>query len=377
MNNPTCIVELPAKQRAIRDKCFHPSGNFVEFLKEEVEQSIPERFEKIVRRYPHRLAIKAKDASFTYEELNNHAKRIAHSILAAVGAGNRPVAILMKHGASVVAAILGALKAGKIYVPLDTTYPQERLRFMLQDAQAELILVQPETGALAASISEGKLLAIDVEHLSACIANDDVGLHVPPSAFAYILYTSGSTGQPKGVVDNHRNVLHGTLRFTNPQHIGAEDRISLTHSCSSSASVRRIFPALLNGAALFPLDIKEGGLHSLARFLNEESITIFGSGRIRDVVRSFDRTQTFPSLRLVSFGGEVVHRKDLDLYRKIFGPHCVFGIWMSSTEAGNITQFLIDGENQFAGDIVPAGYPAADVEVMALDETAQSWNQAK
>src|SRR5262245_10881283 len=369
MSNPTSIVELPANQKTIRDRCVHPSGTFVEFLKEETEQSIPARFEKIVRLYPRRLAIKAKDASFTYEELNDQVSRIAHSILAAVGTGNRPVAILMKHGASIVAAILGALKAGKIYVPLDPAYPVERLRYILQDANPELILTQPETDALAASIREGKLQTVDVEHLSACIANDGVGVHVPPSAFAYILYTSGSTGQPKGVVDNHRNVLHGTLRFTNPQHIGAEDRISLTHSCSSSASVRRIFPALLNGAALFPLDIKEGGLQGLGKFLNEESITIFGSGRIRDVVRSFDRSQTFPNLRLVSFGGEVVYRRDVDLYRKIFGPDCVFGIWMSSTEAGNITQFLIADEGQLTGDIVPAGYPATDVEVMVLDGT--------
>lgn len=186
IDHSKAAVDLPLEQQAIRDKCFHPSGDFVEFLEEEVEQSIPERFEKIVRLYPHRLAIKGKDTSFTYEELNDHANRIAHSILAAVGTGNRPVAILMKHGASVVAAIQGALKAGKIYVPLDPAYPQERLRFILQDAQAELILVQPETGVLAASISEGKLPAIDVEHLSACVANDDVGLHIPPSAFAYI-----------------------------------------------------------------------------------------------------------------------------------------------------------------------------------------------
>jgi len=120
--------KLPPEQQAIRAKCFHPSGTFVEFSKEKVEQSIPERFEKISCRYSNQLAIKAGNTFLTYEELNEQANRIAHSILNSVGEGNRPVAILMEHGASIVTAILAALKAGKIYVPLDPYYPVERLR---------------------------------------------------------------------------------------------------------------------------------------------------------------------------------------------------------------------------------------------------------
>lgn len=363
--------QVSPEQQAIRDKCFHPKGTFVEFLKEEIEQSIPERFEKIVCKYADRIAVKATDTTLTYEELNSRANRIAHAILDTVGEGNRPVAILMKHGATVVTAILGALKAGKIYVPLDPSYPMERLRYMLLDAQLELILTQPETRALAGVINVGNLPVVDVNKVSARERSGEVSVKMAPEAYAYILYTSGSTGQPKGVIDSHRNLLHGTLRITNSQHISPEDRLSLTHSCSASGSLRRIFPALLNGAALFPLDVTQDGLQHLAQFLNEESITIFGSARIRDVLRTFDRSQVFPSLRLVSSGGEVVHRRDVELFREIFGPHCVLQILMSSTEAGNISQFFIDNETEFAGDIVPAGYPAEGIELIMLDEKGE------
>ena len=104
--------------------------------------------------------------------------------------------------------------------------------------------------------------------------------------------------------------------------------------------MRRIFPAILNGACLFPLDLKRQGIRALVDLVVSESITAFGIGRIRDFTRSFSH-QSFPSLRLVSLGGEIVYRRDVELYKKIFPRDCVIGILMSSTEAGNITQFFI------------------------------------
>jgi len=106
---------LPLEQEAVRAKCFHPTGTFVEFKREEVEQSITERFEKIVRQYPERLAVKAGDRALTYDQLNQAVNRIARSILDKRGAGTEPVALLFEHGIDGIAAILGVLKAGKFY----------------------------------------------------------------------------------------------------------------------------------------------------------------------------------------------------------------------------------------------------------------------
>ena len=361
-------TKLPPEQETIRAKCFHPSGTFVEFAKEEIAQSIPERFETMVRKFPNRIAIKTKDQTFTYDELNKNANRMAHEILNECGKGNRPVVILMEHGTDVLGAILAVLKAGKIYVPLDPTYPVERLSYMLRDAQAELILAQDRTLALAREIGGQEFRVANANEIGNDSAEGNLNLALSPNTLAYIIYTSGSTGRPKGVVDNHRNVLHGTLRFTNGLHISPEDRISFTHSCSSSASIRRIFPAFLNGASLFPLDVRRSGVQGLIDLLVADSITIFSTGRIRDFVRNLDQKQTFPNLRLVSLGGEIVHRRDIDLYRKIFPPSCLIGIWMSTTETGNITQFFIDGETRINGDIAPIGYPAEDMEVILLDD---------
>jgi len=370
-------TKLPAEQEAIRAKCFHPTGTFVEFPKEEIEQSIPDRFEKIVAKYPNRIAIKTNYQSLTYDELNEAANRIAHAILDRQGEGNQPVAILMEHGASVLVTILGAMKAGKIYVPLDPSYPLERLRFMLQDAQAKLILTDHKNGVLSAEMAAHECQVMNTEEIKIDSAPGSACTRVTPDALAYILYTSGSTGQPKGVVDSHRNVLHDTLRLTNCIHLSVEDRLSFTHSCSSSASVRRIFPALLNGASLFPFNMKEGGIADLFNFIGQEEITWASLGRTRDLIRDLGGKRRLNSLRLISFGGEVVHKRDLEIWKKLFPPHCLIGIWLSTTETGNVTQFLIEQETRISVDILPVGYPAEDMQVMLFDDARRLVTQGE
>jgi len=340
----------------------------VEFAKDEVEQSIPERFAKTVRLYPDRVAIKECDHGVTYRELDEQSNLIAHAILESIGQDNEPVALLVEHGAMALAAILAALKAGKIYVPFDPNTPSRRLKFMLADTSARLLLAHQPTASKANKIAGEICAVLNVDALAGKASRAAVGLRIPPTAFACIFYTSGSTGEPKGVVDNHRNILHGVLCFTNDLHISRDDRVSLTHSYSTNASVRRIFPVLLNGACLCPLDIRKVGSPGLFELLSNESITIFSAGRIRELVRTVSNDRAFPSLRLVTEGGEVLYRRDVEFYRKIFPSTCTIGNFMSSTETGPVARFLMDKQTELKTEIVPIGYPERDVEILMCDD---------
>src|SRR5213075_3269684 len=137
--------------------------------------------------------------------------------------GQHTVALLFDHDAPMIAAMLGALKAGKAYVPLDPSYPSERLAQIVKDSQAQVIITKNQFQKTATAIVTK---VINFNKLGNKAASD-VDVSTAPQALAYLLYTSGSTGQPKGVMQNHRNVLHFISAYTNNLHLAAMDRLSL------------------------------------------------------------------------------------------------------------------------------------------------------
>src|SRR6185436_16150166 len=136
---------------------------FTDFSLTEIEQTIPARFEAQVQRNPERLALKTANYSLSYAELNAAADQVAHAILARRGAVEERTALLFDHDAPMIIGLLGALKAGKTYVPLDPTYPPDRLTYMVQDSQASLIVTDEDHLPLATTLApEGvEILLLD------------------------------------------------------------------------------------------------------------------------------------------------------------------------------------------------------------------------
>lgn len=356
-------MKLSPEQEAIRAKCFHPTGTFIEFKREEIEQSIPKRFEQQVRKHPDRVAVKTLTHVFNYAELNHAANRVAQAILSRRGTGQEPIGLLFPKGVPLIVAILGTLKAGKICMPMDPTLPQARLSYILEDAQANLILTNHEyLGVANRLVSEKQWLAIN-EPDSRALANPDIVL--APDAFAFIFYTSGSTGHPKGVVENHRNLLHYVMTETNDYHICPEDRLTFLVPTG-----RDIFRATLNGASVYPVDIKQEGLSGLVRWLIQEEITLFSAvpSVFRRLVNTLTGDEHFPHLRLIKLMGEPMYRRDVQLYRKYFATNCIFANSYGPNETGLIAHYLIDRDKQLKSSTVPVGNSVEDKEVLILDE---------
>ena len=370
-DSPKRGVQLPPEQQAIKDKCFHPSGTFVEFPMEDVETSIPARFEKIAGMYPERIAVKAGNRSLTYRALNQAANRVACAILAERGEGEEPIAFIVEQGISAIVAILGVLKAGKFYLPLDPTYPSFRLTAIIEDVQPDLILTNKINLPVANAIAHAPSRVVDIDALDSSVMDQNPELVISADTLGYVFYTSGSTGNPKGVTQNHRNILHQVMTYTNGLHISPEDRFTFLHSHGFSASRLDIFGALLNGAGLYPFSSRETGLPNMTRWLQDEDITIFHwvPSLFRMFVNSLADNERFPNLRSIVLGSESVSSQDVDSYKRYFTPGCKLLNRLGTTETGNIRWYFLDEQTQLCGTFMPVGYGIAGTEVFLVDES--------
>lgn len=339
-----------------------------DFPPEEIEQSIAERFEKQAAAYPERVAVQCDGSGMTYAELNAAANRLARAILQVGGEAER-VVLLFPQGAPVLIAVLAVLKAGKTYVPLDPAYPPARLSELLEDAEAGLILTNDRYHSLAAQLAQvGSQPLLNADTVDASGSVDNLGLSVSPDSVAYMLYTSGSTGRPKAVVQQHRNLLHFVRAYTNSLQIKPEDRIAWLHSIAFSASNMNVYPALLNGATVYPHDVKAQGVLHLAGLLQRERVTICQC--VPTVLRHFlaglTSEERFPDLRVFELGGEPVFRRDVEILRRHLGPHCVVVNRLAFTEASVAAQYFITADTELAGNAVPVGRPADQMEILVL-----------
>ena len=360
----------PPEQQAIRDKCFHPSGKFIEFPKEDVETSIPARFEKIVEQFPNRPALITRNRTLTYHELNQAANRLAHAILAQRGETPEPIALLLEPDSPLLVAIMGVLKAGKICVVLDPSFPIARSAFLLEDSQAGLLITDRENVSLARQYAQDRCRIVDIGELDAGHSVRNPGLPMAPDHFAFLIYTSGSTGQPKGVIQNHRNLLHDSRLYCNGLHICTDDRVALLYSCSASQGLKITFAALLNGAALCPFQVRQQGVVDLRSWLYQEEITIYFSVPVifRYFVGEIAGPANFPHLRIIQLDSDLVTRRELEAYQKHFSAATILIIRFGTTETGTLNRMFFNVETVLEEAAMPVGYASEDTAVYLLDE---------
>ena len=345
--------------------------DFVPFTEEETESSIPEIFERRTRNFSDRIAIQTADGSITYRSLNTAADRIARALWEQLGDANDPVAILLSDIHDALAAIFGILKAGKIYLPLDITLPPPRLRYLLENSRARMLLADTRTVNLVGELLGDRTSQIlNIDHLANDYAPPKLPVTITPDRLAALLYTSGSTAQPKGVAHNHRNLLHLAMVYTNSRRITKEDRIALLRTLTVIGGTTHPLGALLNGASLFPHDLKQHGIVNLLDWLRAQRITLcsFGPKLIRALDAIVVDPEPLPAMRTISISGEPLFKTDIQICRKLFSPACDLVNSLGATEAPFAVQYRIDQQTRIAGDLVPVGYPMAHVKVSLRDD---------
>jgi len=350
-----------------------PSHPFIEFSRNEIEQSIGSRFQQILHRDPSRIAVKVGDQAVTYGSLNKMANRVAHALLSAGDTGSEPVAVFGGNDVGTIAAILGVAKAGKIYVPLDHSFSEAWAKFILQDTKTKIILTGSGGPTPVKSWLGSEHILIDFESLDSRWSEDNPEGTVSPDALLQILYTSGTTGQPKGVMDNHRNMLHNTMRLTNAAHIAPADRMTLVRPPSSGGGLCNLYLGLLNGSAIYPVDVKRVGLTAMADWLRREKITIFHAGApvFRGFVQQLAGTETFPDLRMIRVGSGQLFDKDVELFKRHFPGILLFHTF-TCTESHIYRVHFLNKDSKVPPGALPVGYAVDDIDVLILDDSDNS-----
>ncbi|MDB5054622.1 MAG: lchAC [Bacilli bacterium] len=266
--------------------------------------TLSEWFERYADETPDQIAVVYEDTSLTYSELNTQANRLARLLRAKGVTRGTIVALLVRRSPEMIVAILAILKAGGAYLPIDPEYPEQRIRYMLEDSGSPLLLTQHDlTDQAAAAAFTGEQLFIDDPAL---YRGDGTSLEPAggPDDLAYVIYTSGTTGNPKGILTTNVNISR-VVKHTNYIDISAMDKLLSLSNYAFDGFTFDLFGALLNGATLV-IASNETILHmgKLMRLIEEECITVmFTTTALFNLL--VDAGDTWMrGLRKLLFGGE-------------------------------------------------------------------------
>jgi amino acid adenylation domain-containing protein len=336
-----------------RDRCLH------------------ERFEDVVRRLPERIAASCDGDVLTYRELDRRANGLAHALRATGVEPRDLVALRTERSLDTVVGILGILKAGAAYVPLDPAYPKERVEFMLDDTGVRAAVTQTSF----VPDFDGRELDLVLLDESRDDAETGPSSETTPDDLAYVMYTSGSTGKPKGVLVEHYNVTRLFDATDEWFGFGEEDVWTLFHSYAFDFSVWEMWGALLHGGRLVVVPhVVSRSPHEFRELLVREGVTVLNQtpSAFRQLV-SADLQIEQPAqtaLRHVIFGGEALELQSLRPWLERHGdvtPRLVNMYGITETTV-HVTYRPISRHDVEAGAGSVIGVPIPDLSVRLLDE---------
>ena len=339
--------------------------------------NLPELFGQQAERTPDAVAVVDDRRSLTYRELDERSAELAAVILRYRPAPGTRIGLYLRRGVEQVVAVLAVMRAGCAYVPLDPAYPRGRVRYMATDAALDLVIADQDPSGI---LPEAQVIGVD-EQLwpgETAVTLPEVASDAP----AYVIYTSGSSGDPKGVVVTHQNVIALLDGCERVFELRSDDVWTLFHSYCFDFSVWEMWGALTHGARLVvvPADVARSPEATLT-FLTEHRVTVLN--QVPSVFRYLSRaaeaeTEAVPPLRYVIFGGEPVDIEAVRTWRRLHGPSTEFVNMYGITETTvfatyrHLPSHEIDATPERAeGDPDPQlniGTALAGADVVVLDE---------
>lgn len=349
----------------IADVINHTAAPYAE------DQTLVDLFHAQVRKSEEKIALVYGDKGLTYLELNENANRLAH-YLAEIGVGpDKVIGVMLERSLDMVVAILGILKAGGTYLPIDVSTPKERIEYILGHASADILLVSEETESGNSGVY--KEIRIDSPAIVER-STDDLPVRITPANLAYIMYTSGSTGKPKGVMVSHNNANNFLNWAIKSFSLNENDRLMLVTSISFDISVLEIFGSLLTGAELHIMSMELlFSPSALGNYCRKNKITVWHSvpSLMVQYLSEFDdehkKAFEIETLRHVMLGGEAWNKDLAHKIRRIFKNAQITNMYGPTETTIWVTSHIIGEQELDHTAILPIGKPIFNNKVYILD----------
>ncbi|HEX6288070.1 MAG TPA: amino acid adenylation domain-containing protein, partial [Herpetosiphonaceae bacterium] len=352
------------------------------------ERCIHELIAECAMRTPEAVAVECGDQRLTYQELERRSNQLAHHLRAlGVGGcpqGETPVALCLPRSLDMAVALLGTLKAGGCYLPLDPSYPAERLRFMLADSQAAVLVTHRSLAATlyAENTHSARLVCLDADQAAISQEPDTpVDAAIFAEHPAYLIYTSGSTGRPKGVQIPHRAIVARSRAAVEHYALQPADRVLQFAALSFDVAAEEIFPTWLCGATLvFWPQPSLAAPHELQQFVAQARLTVlnlptpYWHAWIDELTRTPELLPHLEGtrLRLVVVGSDQTAPEWLARWRQLVGPSVGWYNAYGPTEATiTSTLYSADDDSYLTRGCVPIGRPIANTQLYVLDRLMQ------
>jgi amino acid adenylation domain-containing protein len=326
-------------------------------------------FEQQVERDPNAVAVMSGEECLTYNQLNQRANQVAH-FLRKRGIGLESlVGVCMNRTPNLVVALLGVWKAGGAYVPLDASYPQARLRFMVEDAAVQTLLTEQSCAPLFAGIPV-QLVSVDTAWSTIAIENTvNPVSSAMPSNLAYVMYTSGSTGKPKGAMILHRGLVNYLWWAIHSYQVRKGGSVPVHSSISFDLTVTSLFPALMVGGMIELLREDQGAQNLLAalRRKGDRNLVKITPAHLEALTLQLHPDEMAGMTRTFIIGGENLLAKNLCLWREAApGTRLINEYGPTETVVG-CCAYEVRPQDPASGP-VPIGRPIANTQCHILDE---------
>ncbi|MBF0389202.1 MAG: amino acid adenylation domain-containing protein [Desulfamplus sp.] len=332
------------------------------------DKTLVELFEEQAKKTPDGVAVIYQDKILSYRELNNASNALGYYLRKTCNIkSDMPVAVLLNRSEKVPSALIGVLKSGGTYLPLDPESPIKRLEYILCDSGAEVIITASPNLELAGRLNPKKI--VDIGDSSIFLDNSLDGLEESnlthtsmPTDLAYIIYTSGSTGEPKGVMVEHRSFVNMILAQIEGFEIKSDERVLQFATLMFDASMSEIFMALLCGAAVVMIDKEQ--IQDTAQFIDYMQKKEITAITLPPVYLKMLPRNSMPHLKVLITAGEPAIKEDALFYSQTKRYFNAYG----PTETSVCTSFHRVDPNRIYTDTIPVGPPIANNAVFILDK---------